>query len=132
MSEGVIIAIIGLAGLIIGGWFAFKSLKATLKNNLDLAMVQIKDKQEETHKLVNSRMTELLELTKKSSKAEGMKEEKDNPTGSGSVIPNAENLTIETVKVEQLVAKELVTGEDATKKEEEPGESSDEQLSQTK
>jgi len=31
------------------------------------------------HTQVNSRMTELLELTKRSSKAEGIKEQKENP-----------------------------------------------------
>jgi hypothetical protein len=31
-----------------------------------------------THGLVNSRMTELLDLTRKSSKAEGVQEEKEN------------------------------------------------------
>ncbi len=32
----------------------------------------------QTHSLVNSRMTELLELTRKSSKAEGVKEQKES------------------------------------------------------
>jgi hypothetical protein len=35
-------------------------------------------KANETHLLVNSRMTELLELTRMASRAEGVKEEKDN------------------------------------------------------
>lgn len=71
MSEGVWIAIIGVAGLVITGFFAFKSLKATLKNNLDLAILQLQNQQKETHDLVNSRMTELLELTRKASEAKG-------------------------------------------------------------
>lgn len=33
-----------------------------------------------THHLVNSRMTELLSLTRKSSHAEGVKEEKETPS----------------------------------------------------
>ncbi len=36
---------------------------------------------EQIHSLINSRMTELLELTRKSARAEGMKEEKDQKGG---------------------------------------------------
>lgn len=85
MSEAIWVAIIGVVGLTITGFFALKSLKANLKNNLDLAILQLKQGQEkietqavQTHKLVNSRMDELLELTRKAAKAEGKKEEKDS------------------------------------------------------
>lgn len=85
MTEGIWIALIGVVGLFITAFFTFKSLKATLKNTMDLALLQLKkeqeasekritEKQEVTHKLVNSRMTELLEETRKSSTAEGKAE----------------------------------------------------------
>lgn len=38
-----------------------------------LALIKVNS----THKIVNSRMTELLELTRKSAKAEGVKQEAD-------------------------------------------------------
>jgi len=78
MTEGIWMAIIGLGGTLIAGFFAFKSLKATLKNNLDLAVLQLQNEQKKTHELVNSRMTELLELTRKSSEAIGEKKGAEN------------------------------------------------------
>lgn len=77
MSEGVWIAIIGIVGLFVTGLFALKSLKATLKNNLDIAILQLQNQQKQTHDLVNSRMSELLELTRKSSELKGNIEGRD-------------------------------------------------------
>lgn len=129
MSELVIVNALSLVGTLVAVWFTFKSLKATLKNNLDLAILQLKEKQKETHDLVNSRMSELLELTKTAWLAKGIKQEKDSPTtgNGGSAIPNAETVTIKTVNVEKLVADKIVD-----KKEEIPERPTDDQLSQTK
>ena len=83
MSEGVIIALIGLVGAIIAGIFAYISLKATLKNNRDLALIaagQVKTNEtmEKYHKEVNSKMTELLQVTGEAEKAKGVKEGRES------------------------------------------------------
>lgn len=79
MDTGIVIAIIGLAGAFIASVFAYKSLKASLKNNIDLALIAAGQREtnrvvEEYHKEVNSKMTLLLETTGKAKKAEGLKE----------------------------------------------------------
>lgn len=67
MSESVIIAIVG-------GFISIILLWMQNKQAVKLALLQTS--QAETHKLINSRMTELLELTRKQSKAEGKLEGK--------------------------------------------------------
>ena len=85
MNEGgiiaIIIALIGVLGTTILGVLTLKGQKAQLQTSIELALIQAKqtileEKQGETHKLINSRMTELLELTRTQSKAEGKLEGK--------------------------------------------------------
>lgn len=60
-STAIIIAVIAIVPSSLAAFVSFLALR----------------KSKETHLLVNSRMTELLEITKKSSKAEGILEEKE-------------------------------------------------------
>lgn len=102
MSTEIWIAIIGVVGISISAYFSLRGLKATLKNNLDMAILQLKEGQRsiqdqavETHKLVNSRMTELLELTRKAAEAKGKEEGKAE--GNGTTTTAA----IDSIKDEQ-------------------------------
>jgi len=71
MSDQIVMAIIGSATTITLAYIAYRTAqngKQAVLNGQQAAA---------THLLVNSRMTELLELTRSSSKAEGVKEEKE-------------------------------------------------------
>lgn len=68
MSDIVIVALISAVPATLFGVIGLRDRKA-LKKDISLVSVQ-----------VDGRLSELLELTRKSSKAEGVKEEKENPT----------------------------------------------------
>jgi hypothetical protein len=82
MEASVVIAIISGVVTIILAAITFFSLKATLKNNKDLALItagqlKIDDKIEKYHKEVDGKMGQLLEVTGAAKKAEGVIEGKE-------------------------------------------------------
>jgi len=84
MSDAVIISIIS-------GIVAILSLGMTLLVNLRIARITASQKvlaesQDNLHRQINSRMDELLALTRKDSKAEGKAEEKADNESKSKII----------------------------------------------
>lgn len=85
----LIISILTFIGIIINVWNSQRSIKIG----------------KDTHTLFNSRMDEMLELTKKSAHAEGVKEESD-----AAAAQNAVAQTTATTAAAAAVASEIVAG----------------------
>lgn len=95
MDAGIVIAIISGVVTIILAAITYFSLRATLRNNKDLALIaagQIKTNEtmEKYHKEVNSKMTELLKVTGESEKAKGVKEGKETNQAETNAKPQNE------------------------------------------
>ena len=81
---------------VIGGCFPILGL--WLKHRMDVTDEKIT----ETHMMVNSRMDELLELTRKSSRAEGMKDQKAISTEEAVRIAGAQAASVSVGKSQQV------------------------------
>jgi len=78
MSETIITAIVG--GVVAIILLFMQNQQAIRMIKITISQQNLEKSQENLHRQINSRMDELLELTRRSAKEEGKAEEKANPT----------------------------------------------------